>query len=79
MNIGPRDAQWMLKPIKNLLMTIDFPSFFLDFDIFININEYANEIIFFRPMTSINMLYDIPGSIKCHKDSLSILWIFCHF
>ena len=36
-------------------------------------STYANEIILFRPLTSIHLLYDITCSItKCHRDSLGL-------
>ena len=69
-------------------MDIFFLSFFHIFDSFINIHEYANEIIFsYRTTSSINSSYDITGSIlnkkKCHNDSLDLklvhLWLFKDF
>ena len=65
-----------------ILFSPHFPSLF---DIFINLNEYANEIFFLkRTRSSINLSYDITGSItKCHNDSLGLilvhLWIFKYF
>ena len=73
MKIGFREGRWIL-----ILPTLQRLYFFsLAFPrlspIFINIHEYANEMIFIKPMLSINLLYDITGSItKCHNNSLGL-------
>ena len=84
MRIGSRDAIYILvpgmlyrsyNPPKTAMATV-FPLFSSIFDNFINIHEYANEIILFRPKTSIHLSYDtsITGSItKCHIDTCSLV------
>ena len=59
-------------------MAIVFPLFFSSsFGIFIKIHEYANKIIFIRPLTSKHLSYDSTGSVtKCHSDSLGLKLVY---
>ena len=60
-------------------MAIVFRRFSWSFDIFINIHEYANEIILIRTMTSKHLSYYITGSItQCHNEN-SLFMDFNYF
>ena len=74
MRIGPRDARKILQPTQNLAIATVFPCFSSSFDNFINIHEYANKIIFFRHMTSVNLSYNNIG-INHGFQCSNIRWI----
>ena len=70
--------------MQYLAMGIFFPRFFSLFDIFINFMNVQMRQFSYRTRASINVSYDITGSItKCHNGSLGLklvyLWILKTF
>ena len=84
MTICARDARYILFPIQNLgngyKLSLVFPQFSIVLLIVMNMQMRSFS---FRHRSSINLTYDLIGSItKCHNNSMVLkvyLWIFKDF